>query len=94
MSEILDEYEEKKVINKHKSILIFKLFFLAILVILFGIYIGDMLFGKSSLDVLLNLQADKNQLEKRVHVLKEQNARLQKEYFELQQLDPDIKEFK
>jgi len=39
----------------------------------------------------LNLQSDKEVLEKKVSDLKEQNAILQKEYFELKGLDPDNK---
>lgn len=55
----------------------------------FGVYFGDMLFGKNSLEVLMNLYEKKDYLEKEVLRLKEENAALQKEYFELIQLDPD-----
>jgi len=47
--------------------------------------------GKSSLDVLLNLQTDKETLSNKVMELKNKNAVLQKEYFELKDLDPDSK---
>ena len=50
-----------------------------------------MLFGKSSLDVLLDLQSDRSALEQSVERLKNENAILQKEYFELKGLDPDSK---
>ncbi len=90
MDEILDEYENKKIEKNNKSLIFLKLFGLVILVVLFGIYVGNMLFGKSSLDVLLNLQEDKKKLINRVYHLKKENARLQKEYFELKQLDPDM----
>ena len=66
-----------------------KVLTLVAVVIGFGLYIGDVLFGKSSLDVLLNLQADKDTLITKIKSLKEENAVLQKEYFELRQLDPD-----
>lgn len=89
MSEILDEYEEGAIKKFYKNRLIIRLFGVGVLVILFGVYVGDMLFGKSSLDVLLNLQEDKKQLQMRVLHLKKENSILQKEYFELRQLDPD-----
>lgn len=89
MSKILDEYEEGAIKGFYKKRFVLKLVALGVLVIFFGIYIGDMLFGKSSLDVLLGLQADKEHLQNSVLELKTQNAHLQKEYFELKQLDPD-----
>lgn len=89
MSEVLAEYEDGKIRRGNKNRFTIKLIFLAILIVFFGVYIGDMLFGKSSLDVLLGLQRDKEVLQKRVLNLKEENAYLQKEYFELRQLDPD-----
>ena len=89
MSEILEEYEEEKVKRFYTSRLILKLFGVGVLVVLFGIYVGDLLFGRSSLDVLLGLQSDKELLERKVYELKHENAKLQKEYFELKQLDPD-----
>ncbi|MDR1007667.1 MAG: septum formation initiator [Campylobacteraceae bacterium] len=61
-------------------------------VIILGIYFGNMLFGNSSLEVLLSLKTDKARLEQRMKELKNENARLQKELFELQQLDPDIRQ--
>lgn len=68
-----------------------KIFTLVVLVSGFGIYVGDLLFGKSSLDVLLNLQSDQEHLSQKVLELKRENALLQKEYFELKDLDPDTK---
>lgn len=87
MSDILEEYNDKE-----KSLgffLYLKVIALAFVVLLFGLYIGDVLFGKSSLDILLNLQEDKDTLVVKIKNLKDENAILQKEYFELRQLDPD-----
>ncbi len=91
MSEILEEYEEGAIKKVYKNRLFLKLFFLGVIVIIFGVYVGNVLFGKSSLDVLLNLQTQKEYLGQRVSDLKDENARLQKQYFELRQLDPDTK---
>lgn len=68
-----------------------KIIFFVILVIVFGIYIGDMLFGSRSLDVMLALEQKKERLIKKTAKLKRENALLQKEYFELKQLDSDVK---
>lgn len=90
MSEILEEFEEKIEDRDSKGISFYlKVFSLLVVVVGFGIYVGDMLFGKSSLDVLLNLQSEKQILERSVDELKKSNAVLQKEYFELKDLDPD-----
>ena len=92
MSEILEEFKDitDKRESKDSSFYL-KVLSLIVVVAGFGIYIGDMLFGKSSLDVLLNLQTVETSLEKRVKSLRNENAILQKEYFELKDLDPDSK---
>ncbi|ATB70896.1 septum formation initiator [Sulfurospirillum diekertiae] len=89
MSEVLDEFEEEAEESGSSALFYLKVLSLAVIVVGFGLYIGDVLFGKSSLDVLLNLQADKDTLTVKIKNLKEENAVLQKEYFELRQLDPD-----
>ena len=80
MSEVLDEYVEKKPFDFR---LFFRFTFIAFCVICFGIYVGNIIFGKRSLDVMLSLQEQKTQLERDVETLKKQNAQLQKAYFEL-----------
>lgn len=57
-------------------------------VALFGIYIGNLLFGTNSLEVLLRLKSQERDLTHQVHKLREDNVRLQKEYFELKGLEP------
>lgn len=90
MSDLLEEYSTESIKRIYRSWFALKLFLASLVVIGFGIYMGDLLFGKSSLDVLLGLQTDKNYLERRLESLKEENAALQKTYFELRQLDPDL----
>ena len=91
MSEILEEYKTSEIQQFYRSRFALKLLFASLVVIGFGIYMGDLFFGKSSLDVLLGLQSGKEQLQKRTSELKHENATLQKEYFELRQLDPDMR---
>ncbi len=54
-----------------------------------GVYIGNILFGTDSVEVLIDLQNKKENLKREVQRLKEENAALQKEYFELKQLEPE-----
>ena len=84
--ELLDykDFEKKK-----DSRLYIKALFLIVLVILFGIYIGNLLFGDNSLEMLLNLQSSEKELQKRTKELKKNNAKLQKKYFELKQLEEE-----
>lgn len=88
MSKILEEYDRRT-----RRSYFFKSFFsyaVAIAcVVAFGIYVGNMMFGKRSLDVMLALQAQKERLAEDVEILKKRNAQLQKEYFELKGLEPE-----
>lgn len=90
MSDILDEVG--KLDRKNGFWFYFKVAIALIIVIFFGVFTGDMFFGKNSLEVLVNLYEQKDYLEREVLRLKEENAALQKEYFELIQLDPDKQE--
>jgi len=78
-------------IDKKQFMLYAKRTLLGFVVILLGIYVGNVLFGKSSLEVLWSLKTDKERLELRIDELKKENADLQKKLFELQQLDPDTR---
>ncbi len=59
-----------------------------VVMILFGVYLINVLFGENSLTVLNALQEDKESLSKEAFDLKSENQRLQKEFFELKQLQP------
>lgn len=58
-------------------------------ILLFGIYLGILIFGENSLTVLDHLRSKKAALISEQKTLKIQNQKLQKEYFELKQLEPD-----
>ncbi len=58
-------------------------------VIALGIYVGILLFGPNSLTVLLRLEEQRSIYENHIKALKAKNAALQKEYFELKQLEPE-----
>ena len=58
----------------------------AVVMILFGIYLGVLIYGENSLTVLNHLKDEKKTLLREAKGLKDENQRLQKEYFELMQL--------
>jgi len=60
----------------------------AIGILLFGIYVGVLLYGENSLTVLNQLKEKKYRLSLEDKALKIENQKLQKEYFELKQLEP------
>ena len=74
MSEALDERVEKKPFDLR---LFFRFALITLCVVCFGIYVGNIIFGKR-----------KTQLKCDVETLKKQNAQLQKAYFELKELEP------
>ncbi len=60
----------------------------AIVIILFGIYLGILVYGENSLTVLRDLKQEKRNLLAEAKQLKSENQQLQKESFELKQLQP------
>ena len=59
-----------------------------IAILIFGIYVGILIYGENSLTVWNQLKEKKQGLIKESKVLKSENQKLQKEYFELKQLAP------
>ena len=57
-------------------------------ILLFGIYVGVLMYGENSLTVLNQLKEKKQSLVREERALKVENQRLQKVYFELKQLEP------
>nr|MBP3725197.1 septum formation initiator [Campylobacter sp.] len=87
MNEILEEAFGEK---KKKKFNIFSFYPIAVLlVVILGIYIGNMVFGPRGLLIMFDLENQRSDLKNIVSRLQNQNAALQKEYFELIGLDPD-----
>ncbi|MEF3192552.1 MAG: septum formation initiator [Campylobacterales bacterium] len=55
-----------------------------------GIYVGNLLYGDNSYDVLRRLEQEELRLKEEIDTLKEENALLQKEYFEQKQLQGEM----
>jgi cell division protein FtsB len=78
--------EDQDIIQKYLG-LSTKFFLISVtFVILIGIYIGVILYGKNSVNVLLRLQTYETFLKEDIKRLKDENAELQKEYFELKEI--------
>lgn len=72
--------------EKHLGLSLNKFLFLFFIVLIVGIYIGILLFGDNSLEVLLGLEDYQKYLQDEITRLKSLNADLQKEYFELKEI--------
>lgn len=88
--EFYDEIEVKDSFTERYLGLSLGKFFIALLAVLaIGIYIGILLFGDNSLEILLGIEEYQDYLNTEVDKLKQTNADLQKEYFELKELERD-----
>ncbi len=57
------------------------------MLIVFGVYIGDLFFAKNSIYTLIELRDKKHSLLSEIQKLKNENQVFQKSYFELKQLE-------
>ncbi len=88
--ELYDEIETRESFTERYLGLSLGNFILALLgVLALGVYIGILLFGDNSLEVLLDIQEYQDYLNTEVENLKYDNSQLQKEYFELKELERD-----
>jgi len=82
--------EEKESLTEHYFGLSTQKFLLASgTVLAVGVYLGFIFFGNNSLSVLLDLEEHQDYLSQDIERLKAENAALQKQYFELKELDAD-----
>jgi len=72
--------------QKYLGLSFSKFFMLFFLIVLFGIYLGILLYGTNSVQVLSGLQEYQSYLQDETVVLKKENAKLQREYFELKEI--------
>ncbi len=83
-------YEEidnsQSITQKYLGLSITKFMLLFFIVLALGIYMGILLYGTSSLEVLFGLQDYESYLQSEVFRLKNENAELQREYFELKEI--------
>jgi len=83
-------YEEidtsESITQKYLGLSLSKFFFLFFLVVALGVYLGVLLYGTSSLEILFGLQDYESYLQSEISTLKIENAELQREYFELKEI--------
>ena len=83
-------YEEidntQSITEKYLGLSLSKFLTLLLIVLAMGIYLGVLLYGTSSLEVLFGLQDYENYLQNEIIRLKDENAELQREYFELKEI--------
>lgn len=86
MEELLNDDIPKSWPEKYLGLSWGKIAMIATLVIIAGVYIGLLLFGDNSLEAYIQLQEYEEALKSEVVKIKEENALMQKEYFELKEL--------
>ncbi len=85
--ELFEGIEERQGITERLfGLSLLKFFLLILLVLALGVYIGVILYGANSLEVFLGLQDYEEYLQTEINRLKNENAELQKEYFELKEI--------
>ena len=85
--ELYEEIDtQESITQKYLGLSLGKFFLLVSLIIVLGIYLGVLLYGTNSLEVLFGLQDYENYLQDEVVRLKTDNAELQREYFELKEI--------
>jgi hypothetical protein len=76
----------ESITEKYLGLSLGKFFLLLSLIILLGVYLGVILYGTNSVEVLFGLDDYENYLQSEVVRLKKENAELQREYFELKEI--------
>ena len=85
--ELFDEIDTRQgITQEYLGLSLTKFLLLIVMVLGFGIYIGLILFGTNSIEILLGLGEYEVYLQDEVHRLKNENAELQREYFELKEI--------
>ncbi len=85
--EIFEEIDtQESITQKYLGLSVKKFLFLLFIVVALGIYLGVLLYGTNSLEILYGLQEYESYLQDEIVRLKDENAELQREYFELKEI--------
>ena len=85
--ELYEEIENtQSLTQRYLGLSLGKFLSLLIAVLSLGVYIGVLLYGVNSLEVLFELDDYEDYLQSEIVRLKSENAELQKEYFELKEI--------
>ena len=77
---------QESITQRYLGLSLGKFLLLVFLVLVSGVYIGILLYGTNSLETLLSLQEYESYLQNEIESLRSENAKLQKEYFELKEI--------
>ena len=77
---------EQSFTQKYLGLALGKFFLLILIVLAIGIYVGVLLYGTNSLEVLTGLQDYEDYLHSEIIRLRSENSELQREYFELKEI--------
>ena len=72
--------------QKYLGLSLSKFLVLSFIVLIAGIYIGILFYGTNSIEILFGLEEYQNYLDTEIHKLRDENAELQREYFELKEI--------
>lgn len=86
---LLEQGEHESLTERYFGLSTLKFLIAVAAVLIAGIYMGLIFFGNNSLSVLLDLEEHQDYLIEDIERLKAENAALQKQYFELKELDAD-----
>jgi hypothetical protein len=85
--ELYEEIDDTQSITQtYLGLSLAKFLVLLLIVLTFGVYLGTILYGSNSLEVLFGLQEYETYLQDEIYRLKQENAQLQREYFELKEI--------
>jgi len=87
--QLLQHEETESLTERYFGLSTVKFLIASGVVLVVGVYMGFIFFGDNSLSVLLDLEEYQNYLSEDIEHLKVENAALQKQYFELKELDAD-----
>ena len=87
--EALYQPQKQSFTEKYLGLSLTKFFVFLFAIIALGFYINVLLFGDNSLEVYLQLEEYESYLSQEIERFKSENAALQKEYFELKELEPE-----
>ena len=77
---------EQSFTQKYLGLALGKFFLLILIVLAIGIYVGVLLYGTNSLEVLTGLADYEDYLHSEIIRLRSENSELQREYFELKEI--------
>lgn len=85
--ELYDDIDNtQSITQRYLGLSLGKFSVLFFIIMVFGIYLGILLYGTNSVEVLFGLEDYENYLQDEIVRLKNDNAELQREYFELKEI--------